>query len=62
MPYLPVIHVISCLAPWIGSVAYHTFMNHRKGRSLYKTLLACDMFGIWIAQTFGETGIPYSAR
>lgn len=54
IPFFPTIHVLSCLAPWIGSTLYHLFMNHRNGSPLYKKLLACDMFGIWIAQIFGS--------
>ena len=28
-------------------------MNHRNGQEIYNKLLAFDVFGIWITQTFG---------
>ncbi len=52
--YLPLIHVVSLTAPWVGSTLYHLFMNHRHGEPVYRGLLMGDMFGIWIAQAFGS--------
>ena len=53
VPYLPYIHIIACISPWIGSTLYHLFMNLAHGERVYKRLLMGDMFGIWIAQTWG---------
>lgn len=53
IPYLPYIHVIACISPWIGSTLYHLFMNIAHGERVYKRLLMGDMIGIWIAQTWG---------
>ncbi len=52
--YLPVVHVVACLAPWVGSTLYHLFMNHRSGEGFYKRLLSVDMLGIWVAQNAGS--------
>lgn len=53
VPYLPTFHVLSSVAPWIGSTIYHLFMNHHHGYSAYKLLLTIDMLGIWVTQTGG---------
>ena len=55
VPYLPYIHVVACISPWIGSTLYHLFMNLAHGERVYKRLLMGDMFGIWIAQTWGSS-------
>ena len=55
VPYLPYIHVVACISPWIGSTLYHLFMNLAHGERVYKRLLMGDMFGIWIAQTWGAS-------
>ena len=55
IPYLPYIHVVACISPWIGSTLYHLFMNLAHGERVYKRLLMGDMFGIWIAQTWGAS-------
>ncbi|CAG7726757.1 unnamed protein product [Allacma fusca] len=46
-------HVIASISPWLGSVIYHLFMNHRGGAKLYNLLLRFDMFGIWVTECFG---------
>ena len=53
IPFLPVIHVAACLAPWVGSTFYHLFMCHQRGQSVYAFLLKFDLFGIWFTQTLG---------
>jgi len=53
VPFLPVIHVMACLAPWVGSTFYHLFMCHRRGQSVYAFLLKFDLLGIWFTQTLG---------
>ncbi len=58
--YLPTIHVVSCISPWIGSTLYHLFMNHRMGEGFYKMLLSLDMLGIWVAQNAGSLA-PFCA-
>ena len=50
-------HVIASISPWLGSVTYHLFMNHRKGARLYHLLLQLDMFGIWVTECFGKSVI-----
>ena len=52
--YLPTFHVISSVAPWIGSTLYHLFMNHNTGYIAYKVLLTIDLLGIWVTQTAGK--------
>lgn len=52
-PWLPVIHVAACLAPWVGSTFYHLFMCHQMGQIAYLLLLKLDLIGIWFTQTFG---------
>ena len=54
IPYLPIFHVIASLAPWIGSILYHIFMNHENGYSVYKAVLTIDLLGIWTTQTTGK--------
>jgi len=53
IPFLPVIHVAACLAPWVGSTFYHLFMCHNTGQTVYAFLLKFDLFGIWFTQTLG---------
>ena len=52
--YLPTLHVISSVAPWIGSTMYHLFMNHNTGYIAYKVLLTIDLLGIWVTQAAGK--------
>ncbi len=52
--FLPTLHVAAFISPWVGSTAYHLFMNHYKGEGVYKRLLSLDMLGIWIAQNAGR--------
>ena len=54
IPYLPTFHVIASLAPWVGSIVYHLFMNHEKGYSVYEAILTIDLLGIWTTQTTGR--------
>ena len=54
IPYLPMVHVIASLAPWIGSIIYHLFMNHEKGYTVYDAVLTIDLLGIWTTQTTGK--------
>ena len=54
IPYLPTFHVVASLAPWIGSILYHLFMNHEKGYSVYEAVLTIDLLGIWTTQTTGK--------
>ena len=54
IPYLPTFHVIASLAPWMGSIVYHLFMNHEKGYSVYEAVLTIDLLGIWTTQTTGK--------
>jgi hypothetical protein len=51
--YLPTFHVVSSVAPWIGSTIYHLFMNHNTGSFAYQLLLTIDILGIWFTQTAG---------
>ena len=60
VPYLPIFHVVSSVAPWIGSTLYHLFMNHNTGYIAYKVLLTIDMLGIWVTQTAGKLYLHYS--
>jgi len=53
VPWLPAIHVVACMAPWVGSTFYHLFMCHRLGKIAYTALLKLDLLGIWFTQTFG---------
>jgi len=53
VPWLPSIHVVACLAPWVGSTFYHLFMCHSLGNVAYTALLKLDLLGIWFTQTFG---------
>jgi len=53
IPWLPVIHVSACIAPWVGSTLYHLFMCHQMGKVAYIILLKLDLIGIWFTQTFG---------
>jgi len=53
VPWLPSIHVIACMAPWVGSTFYHLFMCHNLGKVAYVALLKLDLLGIWFTQTFG---------
>lgn len=53
IPILPYTHLAAILSPWVGSVIYHTFMNHQNGYYTYRRLLQLDMLGIWITQSFG---------
>eukprot|EP00095_Tigriopus_kingsejongensis_P005810 maker-scaffold716_size107355-snap-gene-0.23 protein:Tk05810 transcript:maker-scaffold716_size107355-snap-gene-0.23-mRNA-1 annotation:"conserved hypothetical protein" len=52
--WFPYLHVICCIAPWLGSTMYHLFMNHQSGVMTYKKLLTLDMICIWIAQNLGS--------
>ena len=58
VPYLPTFHVVSSVAPWIGSTLYHLFMNHNTGYIAYKVLLTIDILGIWVTQTAGKQKRP----
>jgi len=53
VPWLPSIHVVACMAPWVGSTFYHLFMCHSLGKIAYVALLKLDLLGIWFTQTFG---------
>ena len=53
IPYLPTFHVIATMAPWVGSIMYHMFMNHCSGYPVYKAVLTIDVLGIWTTQTTG---------
>jgi len=53
VPWLPSIHVVACMAPWVGSTFYHLFMCHSLGKTAYVALLKLDLLGIWFTQTFG---------
>jgi len=53
IPWLPWIHVLACVAPWVGSTFYHLFMCHKGGERAYIILLKLDLLGIWFTQTFG---------
>ena len=46
IPYLPTFHVIATMAPWVGSIMYHMFMNHCSGYPVYKAVLTIDVLGI----------------
>ena len=54
VPYLPNFHVMATMAPWIGSIMYHLFMNHHSGYKVYKAVLTIDVIGIWMTQTTGK--------
>ena len=56
IPYLPTIHVIASVAPWIGSTLYHLFMSRHNDFRTYKILLTLDVLGIWVTQTLGALG------
>lgn len=47
-------HIVASIAPWIGSVIYHTMMSHHSGPEFYQFLLQVDMFGIWLTECFGK--------
>ena len=50
-----VFHAQALVMAWLFSSLYHTFMNNDTGgRGLYGKLLAADVFGIWMAQVWGE--------
>jgi len=53
VPYLPYLHLVATMAPWVGSVLYHLFMNHQCGYKVYKAVLTIDVIGIWMTQTTG---------
>ena len=55
IPYLPKFHVMATMAPWIGSILYHLFMNHQCGYKVYKAVLTIDVIGIWMTQTTGQS-------
>lgn len=61
VPFLPYSHVVSTMAPWLGSFIYHLFMNHTKGEYLYHRLLQFDMLGIWVTQSFGALTTVYAS-
>ncbi|CAL8111457.1 unnamed protein product [Orchesella dallaii] len=50
---LGVSHIVASIAPWVGSVIYHTMMSHDSGPEFYQLLLQIDMFGIWLTECFG---------
>lgn len=49
-----VFHYLACLSPTVGSVLYHTFMNHEGGEPIYDTLLSLDMVGVCLVNTLGR--------
>jgi len=53
-PWLPSIHILACLSPWVGSTLYHLFMCHTGGKATYLLLLKLDLLGIWVTQSFGS--------
>ncbi|XP_072404876.1 LOW QUALITY PROTEIN: progestin and adipoQ receptor family member 4-like [Chiloscyllium punctatum] len=59
VPWLAVAHYMACVAPQLGSVLYHLFMNHEGGAAIYHTLLTLDMCGICIVNTLGALPIIY---
>lgn len=59
VPLLPYVHIVSIVAPWLGSTIYHLFMNVTSDEVTYKRLLLVDMIGIWIGQSFGPITTIY---
>ena len=59
--FLAYLHITGCVAPWLGSCVYHTFMNHRSGVDLYQKLLKWDVIGIWITQSLGASTTIYTS-
>lgn len=57
--WICVVHYLACLAPTVGSVLYHVFMNHEGGEHVYDTLLSLDMFGVCLVNTLGALPIIY---
>ncbi|XP_072889992.1 progestin and adipoQ receptor family member 4a [Hemitrygon akajei] len=60
VPWLAVSHCLACVAPQLGSVLYHLFMNHEGGAQVYRTLLTIDMCGICLLNTLGALPIIYA--
>ena len=54
-------HCLGLMSWAFGSSTYHLFMNHKSGEKSYYRLLQCDMFGIWITQSFGALPTIYSS-
>lgn len=52
--WMCVFHYLACLSPTVGSVLYHTFMNHEGGEPIYDTLLSLDMVGVCLVNTLGR--------
>ncbi|XP_070961895.1 progestin and adipoQ receptor family member 4-like [Oncorhynchus clarkii lewisi] len=57
--WMCVFHYLACLSPTVGSVLYHTFMNHEGGEPIYDTLLSLDMVGVCLVNTLGCLPIIY---
>ncbi|XP_063077320.1 progestin and adipoQ receptor family member 4 [Engraulis encrasicolus] len=57
--WICVLHYLACLSPTVGSVLYHTFMNHEGGEFIYDTLLSLDMFGVCLVNTLGALPIVH---
>lgn len=51
--WICLLHYLACLSPTVGSVLYHTFMNHHGGEDIYDTLLSLDMVGVCLVNTLG---------
>lgn len=52
---------LCCTLPFALSVIYHTFMCHRGGEAVYRTLLKVDVAGVWVIATAGPLPLMYTA-
>ena len=51
--------MLTSTLPFALSILYHTFMPHTSGELVYNRLLKTDIFGVWIATTFGSLSAIY---
>ena len=54
------IHAQALVSVWLGSVTYHTFMNHNSGAHTYDILLRWDLVGVWASNAIGSLNFIYS--
>ncbi|KAI8493688.1 Progestin and adipoQ receptor member 4 [Branchiostoma belcheri] len=58
--WLAYLNYAAALAPHLGSLSYHLFMNHKSGAGTYFRLLKLDMCGVWAVQTLGALTTIYA--
>ncbi|KAL1506490.1 hypothetical protein ABEB36_005846 [Hypothenemus hampei] len=60
LTFLAWCHIAGILCPWLGSFAYHMFMNLNYGPTAYYILLQIDMLGIWTSQSIGALPLLFA--